>query len=729
MTENKPPTPTFKLPNEPVTPIVPIPQAQQQDLSIEQALGLASQYQQEGRLQEAEHLLNQILQVQPENAGALHTLGIVAHMAGKTPIGIELIERAIKSDGNIALFHSNVGEMHRLMKNLGAAISHGKKAVKLEPSSVSAHSNLGIAYYDNKELDKAEACQKKALSLNPNFVPSLNNMGSILRDRKDKKGAVEYYLKVLDVDPNYIESLNNVGATLVQMEKPEAAMVHLDKALTLNNNYADAHCNKGFALKALGHEDQAFLFFQNALNLRPEYVEAMIGVAQIYLDVDELDKAEEVIKNALKIEHDNTEALSVLGTVYFSQGKTDKAEKEFKKAIKQDESITSALLGVGNIYVERGKFDEAEKVFLEALKNCEDVGDDKSNALFGLAQLRKVKEGDDIVPQIEELAQSLDTMVGNKAMYSNFAIGKVYDDLKQPEKSFPHFIEGCRLKREKIKYDFESDLNNFKIVKEIFTKDFIDKHRGHGSSSKTPIFVLGMPRSGTTLTEQIIASHPDVFGAGELRELSDIVSSNDVMGELPFPQNLQNLTADRIDDIGIQYVSALKKHAPNSKRITDKMPANYFHIGLIHLALPNAKIVHLQRHPLDNCISCFTRLFARHQDYSYDLAELGRFYREYKDLMAHWERVLPKGTFYNLRYENMVADIETQAKALINYCELEWNDACLEFYKHKRNIRTASVTQVRQPIYKSSVARWKQYEEFLPPLIDSLGAALDGEEM
>ena len=243
-----------------------------------------------------------------------------------------------------------------------------------------------------------------------------------------------------------------------------------------------------------------------------------------------------------------------------------------------------------------------------------------------------------------------------------------------------------------------------------------------GDPSDVPVFVLGMPRSGTTLTEQIIASHPDVHGAGELRDLMQVAQQQVSNGLFQtFPDSLADLTPQTLSAWGRQYVDGLRQRAPDARRITDKMPANYLALGLIPLILPHAKIIHVKRNPVDTCVSCFTRLFNRHQDATYDLAELGRHYASYARLMQHWREVLPAGTFHEVQYEELVANTEQQARALIEYCGLEWNEACLDFHKTKRNIRTASVTQVRQPIYASSVERWRHYEKYLGPLLAGLG--------
>jgi hypothetical protein len=230
-----------------------------------------------------------------------------------------------------------------------------------------------------------------------------------------------------------------------------------------------------------------------------------------------------------------------------------------------------------------------------------------------------------------------------------------------------------------------------------------------------------MPRSGTTLTEQIIASHPDVHGAGELPDLMTI-AQRDVAGMgAVFPNNIPALDQAGLGAWGADYVAGLHSRAPDAGRITDKMPANFLAIGLIHMMLPNAKIIHVNRNPVDTCLSCFMQLFSSRQEQIYDLAELGRYYVDYARLMGHWRSVLPAGAFLDVQYEDIVADQETQARRMIAFCGLDWNDACIDFHKSKRSIRTASVTQVRQPIYKSSVERWRPYEKFLGPLLDALG--------
>jgi hypothetical protein len=236
-----------------------------------------------------------------------------------------------------------------------------------------------------------------------------------------------------------------------------------------------------------------------------------------------------------------------------------------------------------------------------------------------------------------------------------------------------------------------------------------------------PVFVLGMPRSGTTLTEQIIASHPMVHGAGELPDLEAIIQRDVGATGRPFPYNVAALDGIKLAAWGRDYVAGLQRRAPGARRITDKMPANFLDIGLIYLMLPKAKIIHVSRNPMDTCLSCFMQLFGNnYQEHTYDLAELGRYYSDYARLMEHWRSVLPSGAFLDVRYEDVVRDTESQARRIIDFCGLDWHDDCLDFHRSRRSVRTRSVMQVREPIYKSSVERWRAYEKFLAPLLESL---------
>jgi tetratricopeptide (TPR) repeat protein len=711
----------FSLPREPIAATVPLPQ--QAGMSIEHALAAAAQHQEAGRLQQAEHILRQVLQAQPRQPFALHLLGIVAHMAGNSDMAVKLISEAISIDDRIPLFHANKGEICRRMGRLEDAVTHGRKAVSLDPGFVSGHSNLGIAYFDQGDNDKAEQCHIQALKLDPKFGPSLNNMGSILRKRRDYEGAVKYFNAAIEANPASLDPQNNLGEVYLKLDRSEESFKILDRVLAVNPRHASAHCNRGMAFLTIGDETQAQACFMRSLGLDPKCFSAYYGLALALLELDKTHEAENCARKLLEHEPNNADYSSLLGSILFAREATEESEAAFHKALGMDKKCLPAMAGLGHVLMEKGDLEGAEKLFRECMVDKTEA----SSALYSLIQVRKMKPDDPEIKMLEAEAKKLEGKIADsKAIPLNFALGKMYDDIGDYERGFPYYIDGCRLKRKKFNYSLQEREEGVKRIKQVFTPEFMAKNAGQGDPSALPIFVLGMPRSGTTLTEQIIASHPSVFGAGELRDMRMVLEPGFAEGTgLPFYERLQDLKPGALAALAQSYVSGLRKRNADAEKITDKMPGNFHYIPLIKLMMPNAKIVHVSRHPLDTCISCFTRLFAHGQAYTYDLTDLGHYYKTYEELMDHWRKLLPAGSFYDVKYENLVEDTEAEAKKLIEYCGLEWNDSCLEFYKNKRSVRTSSVTQVRQPIYKTSKQRWKNYDKFLGPLKEALGDVLD----
>jgi tetratricopeptide (TPR) repeat protein len=689
------------------------------NLSVDQALQVAGQHQSAGRLPQAEGLLRQILQVQPHHVQARHLLGVVLYQAGHARAAIDLISQVVAQDPNVALFQSNLAEMCRQQQLLDRAIQHGERAVALDPSMASAHANLGIAYYDAGQHDQARACHERALALNPRLLPSLNNLGSISRALKDSDAAVTWYRQALAVQPDYLEALSNLGAVLVEGEGFEAAAEPLEHALRLHPHYPEALCNLGLLRLKQERIDDAIHLLQQCLQRRPSYPEAMVGLALALHEKDDLASALRLLREVVTMQPHRSDAWCHLGTVCQELGDIAEAERAYDTALSIDPRSADALTGLGNLRLEQGKMDEAEKLLRQAI----DMDEDHLPARFHLVQVRKVKAGDDNLADLERRLADVDKVGTDRRISLHYALGKAYDDLREWDKAFPHFIEGARLKRAKFTaYDPASEAERIDRIIDTVDSRFLRRLGGHGHASELPVFVLGMPRSGTTLTEQIIASHPDVHGAGELNDLMALVQRQLAPGPaLPYPHNLARLTPQALTQWGQDYVNGLRRHAPSAKRITDKMPSNYLAMGLIPLMLPHARIIHVKRNPVDTCVSCFTRLFNRHQEATYDLHELGRHYANYARLMDHWRAVLPAGSFMEVQYEEIVADMPQQARRLLDFVGLPWDDACLAFHRTERVVRTASVTQVRQPIYTSSVERWRHYERHLTPLLQGLG--------
>jgi tetratricopeptide (TPR) repeat protein len=692
----------------------------QNTLTVEQALQLANQLQVSGRLNEAEQILKKILTTDPKQAHALHLLGVVTYQAGQVLLALDLVKQAIAIQPSSALFESNLAEMSRQQGRIEEAVTHGKRAVDIDPTMASAHSNLGIALFDAKNYDEAEASHMQALSLYPNLLQSLNNLGSIERARQNKSKALEWYRKALSVNSDFLEALTNIGAVLVEEDRPEEAIEPLLKVLNAYPTSPEALCNLGLSYFKLDDFEKAAGLLRRSLESRPGYVEASIGLARVLHETENAAEALTILHEVLKDDPVKIDAWCLLGVIYTEEFNAEKAEEAYQKALEIDSFNSDALTGLANLRLEAGQMDESEALLIQALeKDPQNLG-----ARFHLSQTKKVKAGDTNLLALEAMSINSDHLTHEKQISLHYALGKCYDDLGEFDKAFPHFLAGAELKRKKLFYNAEADTVRTNQIIETFTPEYFASLQGAGNASKSPIFILGMPRSGTTLTEQIIASHPTVFGAGELHDFLNIANHlpSALEGQI-YPDNLAGLTKESVTAWGDEYIERTRKLSADSF-ITDKMPANYMALGLISLALPNAKIIHVKRNPIDTCLSCFTRLFNRHQDATYDLAEIGKHYMNYIRIMDHWRSVLPADSFIEVQYEDIVADMEGEAKRLISALGLKWDAACLSFYKNKRKIRTASVTQVRQPIYSSSVERWRHYEKHLDPLLSELQSVL-----
>ena len=371
---------------------------------------------------------------------------------------------------------------------------------------------------------------------------------------------------------------------------------------------------------------------------------------------------------------------------------------------------------------ELGHLDRARAAFLKTI----DINSKSASAYLNLADSKKFVPGDPHLAAMQKLAVEPEGLSDADRVQLDFALGKAYADLKDHRRSFEHLLAANAGKRAMISYDEQAALMEFDRIERTFTRELIATKSGRGDASPRPIFILGMPRSGTTLVEQILASHPMVHGAGELETLSEIalVLRGPDGRTISYPEFVPTLDGSALMGIGARYLAAVNERAPKGERVTDKMPANYYFVGLIHLALPNAKIIHTIRNPVDTCLSCFSKLFTKGQNHTYDLGELGRYYKRYEQLMAHWRHVLPPGRILDVRYEDVVEDLEMQARRILFHCGLGWDDRCLSFHETDRPVRTASAWQVRQPIYGSAVGRWRDYEEFLDPLLAALDVHL-----
>lgn len=416
-------------------------------------------------------------------------------------------------------------------------------------------------------------------------------------------------------------------------------------------------------------------------------------------------------ERASQLRPDDAVALNDLGIAYAARGDHAKAKSAFERAIAINQEFAEPYNGLGLIAFEFGNFPEARALFERFLAL-------KPEAALGYVNLLDsytvVEDADPNVAAIDaRLSQS---PRADDEMLLRYARAKAYGDLGRPEAFLEEAKRAAALKRKSIHYDEIAITHFFEDIRRTFSPDFLRRTQGGGYESATPIFVVGMPRSGSTLIEQIIASCPGAVGAGELPDLTRIVEE---VGD--YPGCLEAMDAALLRSIGEQYVARLSVYAPGARRVVDKMLSNFFYVGLIRLALPQARIVHIRRHPVDTCVSCFTHHFADSLNHTYDLAELGRYYRAYDALMTHWRTVLPEKSMLELRYEEVIHDFERQARMLLQFCGLPWDERVLEFHRTKRAVRTHSGAQVRRPLYTTSIGRWRAYRSQLEPLFEALG--------
>lgn len=689
-------------------------------MSVEEAMYTARHLQNEGKLEEAESILHSILKVHPSHAHALHLLGLIAYQVGKINLAVELIDEAIKHNPTVALFHSNLGEMYRKLKVIHLSIQYGQNAITLDPNSVNALSNLGIAYYDAKEYEQALNFHKRALAINPRFNCSLNNMGSIYKIQGKTKQAIEFYEAAIEASPHFVESYYNLGALFLHEQLFTQAIEYLTRAIHLLPTFVQAHCHLGLAWLGLEKCNNAISHFEKALQLNPDNDEVYYGFAKLHLYQHYYREAVHHVHKAISLNPQRIEYYQFLADIYRQQGQYTQALKTIEQAIKMDSTSAYSYLCKGNLFMEWGKTSQAEEEFAKIATNSDP--NTRVLAHYSLVQLRKITEDNPSLKDLMCISLNNQALSPSKLEYVYFALGKCYDDMGEGAKAFEYFTEGCRLKRQRITFNIADQVQFTQNIIQCFTKQTVEYLQNFANPSALPIFIVGMPRSGGTLVEQIISSHPQVYGAGELKYLNDLilypVKNNQKINY--YPERISQLSSETWVAIAEKYLSYLRRFSQDAIRVTDKMPYNFLTIGVIHALFPNAKIIHVKRNPLDTCLSCYTKLFTEGQLYSYDLIELGQYYQCYEQIMAHWRQILPAHAWLDIEYESIVNYLEDEVKALITFCDLPWDPACLTFYQSKRQVRTASFLQIRQPVYKTSVERWRRYEQELSPLVNIL---------
>jgi len=538
--------------------------------------------------------------------------------------------------------------------------------------------------------------------------------GNLLYRLGRRHEAVAMYGRCIELTPYQAERWYDAGVALLP-DDPDRAFLCLGRAALLNPDFPLAHQELGKLLQNVSQNEGALRRFRRALICQPDNPDSRNDLGKFHFERRAFAEAITHFRWAAILDPANPVALRNLALALQSLKSFEEAVSWYHRAAGLEPSDAEHPAALGNCLQIMGRLDEAEPYLLQAGK----LAPSDAKIQYALAHRRKMRREDPEIATLEALIGTVSEDDLDNRSYLHFALAKAYEDIGERDKSFDQLLAANKARRALVEYDEEASRAKLQRIRSAFTKDFIRAHAGAGDKSEHPVFILGMPRSGSTLVEQILASHPAIFGAGELSDLTDLT---DALGEARgalYPEFAELLSSEDFAALGKRYAAAQRARGPQAARVTDKAPGNFWMAGLIHLILPNAKIIHTRRDPVDTCLSCFSKLF-NDVAFTYDLRELGRYWRLYDAMMAHWHDVLPNNAILDLQYEDLVRDLPGQARRLVDHCGLEWSEDCLAFHKTERPVNTASVLQVRRPIYQESVGRWRPAAEKLKPLIDGL---------
>jgi Flp pilus assembly protein TadD len=551
-------------------------------------------------------------------------------------------------------------------------------------------------------------------------------LGTALLDLGRAEQAAEALRRAVEISPNDPEAHNNLANALAELGEGEAAESGYLSALALRPDYAEAHMNLGILLARSGRDSEAEGCYRTAVATDPDFLAARLQLARYLRRVGRPEQALKALREATALHPDHAEAQNDLGRCLVELGRSEEALGPYRRAVEIKADFAEAHFNMGVCLQSLGRFDEAVAAHQRALA----LRPDLAEAHYNLSLIARERVGDDEVARLEALLAGAD-LAEEVHVNASFALAAILQGRGEADRAFAHYRRGNDLKAGSLPFDAERYVDYVERLIATFDAAFFASHAGPGTTwgaaSDLPVFIVGMPRSGTTLVEQILASHPAVHGAGELEEIRRMVDDlpERLGGGTRFPECAAEIGDELAPALAGEYLGGLRRRSPDAARVTDKMTGNYLRLGLIARLLPGAKVIHCQRDPLDTCLSCYFQNFASGLSFTYDLGHLGLVYRQYERLMAHWREVLPL-PILDLRYEDLIADQEAVSRRLVAFCGLPWDETCLRFQDAARQVRTASFWQVRQPLYASSVGRWRSFAEHLGPLFEALGHPAPG---
>jgi tetratricopeptide (TPR) repeat protein len=723
-------------------------------LTMQDMLTAAIEMHRSGQLGPASQLYQKVLAREQENAEALHLLGVLHHQQGNHTRAVELIGRAVALRPNSHVYHANLAEAYRALgdfdraagccraalsiwpdypealSNLGAALQglgqHAesveqlRRALDLRPNFVVAHNNLGIALRELGQKDEALEHFRRAVELEPAFAPAQTNLGQSLLDRGQGDLALPHCQEAVRLDPNSAVLHHNLGNVLRVLERLVDAKASYLEALRLNPKLAIANAHLGLVLQREGQLADGLVWLKKASELEPDNIGFWEWLAELYDEMEEPAESIPCWERVIALDPDRAGAHLSLGWAFQEEGRLAEARGHYDTAIHLQPELAAAYLNVGGLQEELGDLAGAEAAFRTALRFQPTYALPHAR----LATLLRGKLPDQDLAALEE--RLTDEKLGQAPRARLlFSLAHAMDGRGDYVRAAECLREGNALtvlvnekRRDYAPVEHERFIDG---VLRVFDRDLFARLAGAGSQSLRPIFVFGLPRSGTTLIEQVLASHSQIHGAGELRlARRSFEAIPGLLGRTGPPRDsisfLDQQTVARLAEQHLEHLAAID--GCRNPRIVDKMPDNYMYIGLLSILFPNAVFVHSRRDLRDVAVSCWMTDF-RSIRWANDLSHIAARCQQYERVMSHWKEVLP-AKIHEVNYEQTVTDLESVARRLVAACGLPWEQACLEFHRTERPIRTASVMQVRQPVYQRSVARWKHYQ----PALGELFAAL-----
>ena len=566
------------------------------------------------------------------------------------------------------------------------------------------------------EYAQARQLLEEVLGTLPRYADALHLLGILAQQTGKSSEALELLGQSIAIAPENPIFHHNLGKLQAQLGDSLSAARSYQRTLELDPQNMQCWVQLGDLLAEKGEYVHAEQCYANALKLDMNDEDNWMRLARCLRHQDRLDEAISVYLERLKRNPTNVRLLIDTGLALTKRGNLSQSAKALQEAVRLDPSSAEAQYNLGVVHAELGDFEAAKQAYEESLR----LDPASTQPYPNLAAIIRFKGGEALIGEMERRSQD---DAGDVNLH--FALGKAHDDAGDYDASFAHYLKGNAQARTRLRYSTEAQWGFCRSVMQHFDRKTVSRLAKDGLDSKVPLFIVGMPRSGTSLVEQILASHPQVYGAGELtllqRELMAALGASSLKSLVGVDiGRFTAMPAEQRQAVAAKTLAAMRKLAPDAARITDKMPQNFLLLGLLHAFFPAAKIVHCRRDPLDTCVSCFTVLFGDGQEFAYDLAELGEYYGMYAALMKHWEQVLPAGSLLTIDYEEVVTDIRKSAERLLAHCGLPWDEACVSFHETKRAVQTASVYQVRQPLYRSSVGRSRRFERHLGPLREAL---------